>query len=246
MRITSRNSLCVPVLGAVLGLSAAGCGGDDAAPPPEGAGFKIIFDKVFTAHDGTHTFKVPVTVPGVKGIKWSISNSAIAEIEAYEDDPSATGSDAMIIAKAPGTVTVRAHLGNVSDAIETTITGVTPSTWELGRARYQEGPKIRNDVPMANAACTNCHGANRSDVEHTPAQIGGYTDQELITIFTQGMKPAGVKNRVVPVEQWSPVHRWQMSEEEKLGIVAYLRSLEPQSHGTSDFGGRGVFRGQRR
>ena len=60
------------------------------------------------------------------------------------------------------------------------------------------------------------------------------------------MKPAGVKNRIVPVEQWSPIHRWQMTEEEKQGILVYLRSLEPQSHGTSDFGGRGVFRRQPR
>ena len=93
------------------------------------------------------------------------------------------------------------------------------------------------------AACTNCHGTQQDDVEHTPAQIGGYSDEEIVTIFTQGRKPAGVPNRIIPVAQWTPIHQWQMTEDEKLGLVVYLRSLEPQSQGTTDFGGRAVFRG---
>jgi hypothetical protein len=36
-----------------------------------------------------------------------------------------------------------------------------------------------------------------------------------------------------------------MSEEEKAGVLVYLRALAPQSQGTLDFGGQGVFRGPR-
>jgi hypothetical protein len=104
-----------------------------------------------------------------------------------------------------------------------------------------EGLRIRNDVAEPGAACTNCHGSGRNDVEHTPAQIGGFSDEQVIAIFTEGRKPPGVKNRVIDFEAWSPIHRWMMDEEEKKGIVVYLRSLEPQSHGTADFAGEGVF-----
>ena len=203
---------------------------------------QIVYPRIYTAHDGAHSFKVPVTVPGLKNLTWSSSDPNLAEIEVYEDDPAATGSDAMVIAKGPGTVTIRAHAGNVSGEATLTITAGNAGLWEMGRARYQDGPKIRNDVPNAAAACTNCHGMGRTDVEHTPAQTGGYSDAELIAIFTEGRKPEGVRNRLLPVEQWSPIHKWMMTEEEKRGIVVYLRSLEPQSHGTADFGGRGVFR----
>jgi hypothetical protein len=197
---------------------------------------------LYSAYDPGHSYKVPVTVVGLKNLTWSVSDSNLAEIEQYEDEPGALGSDAIVTTKGPGTVKVRASAGGISGEAVLNITPASPSLWEIGRARYQDGPKIRNDIPDAKAACTNCHGNGGADVEHTPAQTGGYSDAELITIFTMGQKPAGVKNRVLSVEAWSPVHRWQMTEEEKAGIVVYLRSLEPQSHGTADFGGRGVFR----
>jgi hypothetical protein len=45
-------------------------------------------------------------------------------------------------------------------------------------------------------ACTNCHGPTATngpyrDVSHTPEQTGGFSDQELIGIFTGGMIPDG-------------------------------------------------------
>jgi hypothetical protein len=232
------RGLCVAGLAATFG--AAGCGSD--APMGASNVIQIVYPVLYSAYDPNHTYKVPVTVPSLKNLTWSVSDSNIAEIEQYEDEPEALGSDAMVTTKGPGTVKIRASAGGVSGEATLTVTAGTSSLWEIGRARYQDGPRIRNDIPDNKAACTNCHGNGGADVEHTPAQTGGYSDAELITIFTMGQKPAGVKNRILSVEAWSPIHRWQMTEEEKQGIVLYLRSLEPQSHGTQDFGGRGVFR----
>jgi hypothetical protein len=112
---------------------------------------------------------------------------------------------------------------------------------------------------MANpeSACTYCHkpdgaGSNGGpgplamlDVEHTPTQIGGYSDQELINIFTHGMKPEGVPMRVAMgrlAQTWSTTHQWKMEEEAIAGIVVYIRSLQPKAQGTVDFLG-GLFRG---
>jgi hypothetical protein len=253
-----RDSTGIRVRGAAAGLGiavsalVAGCGGGggDGGGSTGGGALTIVYPKAYSAFDGVHTFKVPVMVTGVTGVKWSASDPALVEIEALADDAASTGSEAMLVMKGAGTVTITAQAGTLEGKSTLTITQSAAAAWDTGKARYQDGISIR---PMPGtgmpgqvntmAACTNCHGTTLTDVEHTPAQIGGYTDAEVITIFTEGKKPAGVPNRVIPFEQWSPIHKWTMTEEEKQGIVTYLRSLEPQSQGTLDFGGRGVFRG---
>lgn len=119
---------------------------------------------------------------------------------------------------------------------------------------------IRND----NAACASCHvaegasGMSRTlpdggminvDVEHTPQQTGGYSDEQLITIFTMGVKPEGAPFRVLsklPVVGSIPavvagiymgIHRWNVGTDVQKGIITYLRSLEPKSQPEVDFGG---------
>lgn len=113
------------------------------------------------------------------------------------------------------------------------------------------GPPADGGAPGINktAACTNCHnsGGGGSDVEHTPMQTGGYSDDDLINIFANGKKPAGVEQRLMPADRWSKIHPWEMSAEEKKGIIVYLRSLTPKSQGALDFGGpRGGGGGGRR
>jgi hypothetical protein len=228
------------LLAAALGTLALACGAgttDDTAR----AAWRIVPRKMYSAHDGVHAFRVPMLTPNAFGVKWSVSNPDTAHIDAYEDSDSAQGSEAMVTAKAAGTATLTATAGGVSATSVLTVTEATPQLWEVGRRRYVEGVRIRDDVPDPAAACTNCHGTDKTDIEHTPAQIGGFSDQEVITIFTEGRKPPGVKNRVIDVELWSPVHRWMMDDQEKKGVVVYLRSLSPQSNGTADFGGEGVF-----
>jgi hypothetical protein len=43
----------------------------------------------------------------------------------------------------------------------------------------------------------------------------------------------------MPLESWSKIHKWQMTPEQANGMVTYLRSIEPESQGPTDFGGRG-------
>ena len=245
---------------AALATSLAGCGGGDSnnggtsGTPSTGGGLTIVYSKAFTAFDGVRTFKVPVMVNGVTGVTWS-ADPPLVDIETIADDGTNTGSEAMLTTKGPGTVTLKARAGNLEGTAVITITQAATGAWDVGQARYNDGVSLRGTpgmpgmpgVPpgMVNkaAACTNCHGTALNDVEHTPAQIGGYSDAEVITIFTLGKKPAGVPNRIVPAAQWSPIHQWEMTEEEKAGVLVYLRALAPQSQGTLDFGGRGIFRG---
>jgi|tagenome__1003787_1003787.scaffolds.fasta_scaffold20860902_2 hypothetical protein len=243
MRITIDLGRMTRSAAALLALSALApaCQGDESSGGSTAVGWKIVPRRMYSAFDGTHSFKVPMLALNVFGVKWSISDPSLAHIDAYDDSDTAPGSEAMVLARTAGTTTISATAGRQEASSVLTVTAVTPQLWEIGRRRYVEGALIRNDVPDPAAACTNCHGAGKNDVEHTPAQIGGFSDEDVIAIFTEGRKPPGVKNRVIPFEQWSPIHRWAMDDEEKKGVVAYLRSLEPQSQGTADFAGEGVF-----
>ena len=143
--------------------------------------------------------------------------------DAYKETSSSPGSEGMVNAQGAGTVTLRASLGSDFTTSMLTVTESTPALWEAGRRRYIEGAKLRNDIPTKDLACTNCHGEDKLDVDHTPARTGGYTDEELITIFTEGRKPEGVPQRVVPdAEAWRAIHQWSVTEEEKIGMVWFL------------------------
>jgi hypothetical protein len=111
----------------------------------------------------------------------------------------------------------------------------------------------RNDM----AACTFCHvpdgqqAANGNtmqiDVEHTPTQTAGYSDADLIKIFTEGVKPEGSKYRVVngggllpdaaAARIYAMFHKWNVDAPTQKGIIAYLRGLPPKAQGDIDFGG---------
>lgn len=77
------------------------------------------------------------------------------------------------------------------------------------------------------------------DVQHTPMQTAGYSDDELIDIFTKAKKPDGVPQRIMPLDKWQKIHQWDVPENVRKGIVVYLRSLEPKSQGVTDWGGHG-------
>jgi hypothetical protein len=73
-------------------------------------------------------------------------------------------------------------------------------------------------------------------VQHTPSQTAGYSDAELITIFTEGKKPEGEPQRYtfIPKEYWNMGHRWNVTEEQKKGLVVYLRALAPKGQENVD------------
>lgn len=250
---------CISVLASALyACSGAGDGSGSSESASTDAELEIHFDTMYSAFDGQHEFKLPAVVTGVKKVKWSVSDPSIASIETQTD------GSAMITVLAAGTVDIIAKAGSITGKAPLTITQSQDDEWEAGNQRYNNGTVLTRPMKGDGGAggwmdgggggmggykdkqlsCTNCHGAaadkGSGDVEHTPTQTAGYSDDELITIFTKGQKPAGVPQRVMMNKaQWSKMHQWQMDEYAVKGIVVYLRSLEPKSQGDVDFGGRG-------
>jgi hypothetical protein len=102
-------------------------------------------------------------------------------------------------------------------------------------------PNPANIISMIpkDASCGNCHNNTTGlTVEHTPLQTGGYSDEQLIKIFTMAEKPMGAKFnspflKMLPTDFaaqiYTMLHQWSISAEVQKGIVLKLRSITPKA-----------------
>ena len=240
------------------GMPSIGAGGMamtvvDAGAPPAGcaaSALQILFRPMYSAFDGVHTFQVPAVVNGLDPtevqIDWSASDPTMVALQL---DPTTGG--VMITTQKAGTVTIFANAGSLCGSSLLTITAATPAQWTQGSMRYNSGVIIDNLGQTrrpaeggVNAECTSCHGDTAAmgpfkTVQHTPEQTGGFSDDDLISIFQNGMVPAGgyFDSTIVAYTTWQMFHHWDV-EDAAQGVVIYLRSLVPAAQtGASNFGG---------
>lgn len=255
-------------LQAAVGAGMLACGGDDSSDGSDESGSKadgglpsgstdgdtldFRFARMYSAFVPNHEAQVPVTLKDASlrtmGAKFSSSDPSIATV-------TDTASGGLVTVKKEGAVTIKAELNGETGSARLTITSFTEAQWMTGQARYSkmelalsnpsggaisplllQNPANRN----ANGACNTCHTAQARTlkIENTPTQIAGYTDAELVTIFTEGDKPDGVgQSSMVPSFAWGMFHQWQVTEEEKKGLVAFLRTQAPKDNpATIDYG----------
>ena len=246
----------------------AGSGGSGTPPMNSGAGqgapkpeemldpsvdwtaLSILYDRMYTAYDGVHTFQVPARVDGqiIEPSGWkAIPSSAVM----FEADPE--GGGVLITVLEPvAEITIAASAGPVGGKAPLRVTVGTPEDWAMGEARYNNGVEYElPDLDFAevifdpnwqppeapdNLACNNCHttGAKYFEIQHTPTQASRISDEELIKVFTEGVKPPGVGYRILPEslqDLYVDFHTWVSTPEEQKGLIIYLRSLTPQGQG---------------
>jgi hypothetical protein len=194
-----------------------GCGaGADAPetenqPPASGDELSINPPVIFTGYDGVNTYKAPVIAEGGKSVTWSISDESLAALT-----PGADG-ELMITAKKAGEGVITLTAGGKSVTADLRIAAYTPEENAVGKQRYtnsQEG-----DPP-----CQSCHATGP---DHSPTQTDADTDEQVMASFLTGVDPEGV-----PIP--TPRHTWNVTEPQKRGLVAYLRSLEPRGYPEPD------------
>jgi hypothetical protein len=251
----------------IAGSSAAACGGDDGNSGTASGGdpakktLTLMFAPVmYSAYDGEHDFRLPVIATNASGkVTYKAADESMVDIA-----PTADG--AMMTMRKAGTTTIIGTAPDGSWGESTlVITQADAADYELGRERYNNGVAAFDGgmppsmgapaaggpgafMPDPESACSFCHrpdgmasGATADptmiDIEHTPQQTGGFSDQQLIDIFTKAQKPTGAGSRIVPAFIWSMLHKWNVESSVEKGIVTYLRSLEPKPQGEVDFGG---------
>jgi hypothetical protein len=247
--------------------TSGGAGSDALTGCPKSA-LTILFSPMYSAYDGVHTFQIPAVVNGLDAsqisIDWSASDPSMVKLAS---DPTTGG--VMITTRKAGKVSIIASAGNLCGTSLLTITAATSADWTDGSDRYNDGVVIdrlpRTDpgrpgagggggasatgaaggggASATEAACTNCHGDTASGpyktVQHTPEQTGGFSDEDLINIFQNGIVPKGgyFDDTIVSYALWQSFHKWNVGDTPQ-DMVIYLRSLTPAAQtGSANFGG---------
>jgi len=195
-------------------------------------------------------------------LKWKVDGAFLKE-EPFSEIPGARLFTTKKAGTTTITVTATTKSGlKIKGTSQLTISKAEPAEWAMGEARYNNGMTFSffgggmGGMPMAaaggmgscglpinlegriptNTACGNCHNNNTGlVVEHTPTQTAGYSNDQLIEIFTQAMKPAGgtfnspfLRTFPMPDCIYKTFHTWQIDDETKNGIVWKLRSIKPK------------------
>ena len=202
-------------------------------------------------------------------IKWTV-DGAFAKQDPFADLPGGIKLTTKKTGSTLVTLTATTASGTkVRAETKLNIAAANDDDWQKGDMRYSGGANIDfaamfrgagGMMPAAgggvcglpfnitaalpkDASCTNCHNTagNAIAVEHTPTQTAGYSDEQLVSIFTQGQKPAGyafnspfLKMLPQPDCVYAMFHTWQIDEETKHGIILKLRSIEPKKQEALD------------
>ena len=264
---TAKLLLCAATL---VGCSSSDDEGDVGMLRPKLISFSPMYSAFDGTHEYAVTPSVPSAAENSQDsdpvmastIKWQIDNAYLKQ----DEFPELTAATKLTTKKAGKTmvkVTAKTLGGlQVRGEAELTISEASQAEWDAGEARYNNGMMITWMRPMMAAAgegvcglpividlpttsaCGNCHNPmNAISVEHTPTQTAGYSNEDLVNIFTTGAKPAGgtfnspfLRAAPMPDCIYKEFHTWEMTEDEKKGIVWKLRSIPPRVQEEIDFG----------
>ena len=132
--------------------------------------------------------------------------------------------------------------------------------WARGEARFHGGPRLGLASMLVNAdstetspgcverlgpkglprdaACASCHdeSSEGDSIPISPAQLAGFTDEDLIDIITHGRAAGGPFYRSLMPEvscwdfaSYDDFHAWAVDDEDMTGLLLKLRSLTPQA-----------------
>jgi hypothetical protein len=243
------------------------CGGDDKDPAPatggsggdggtptastDNGGLAFVTTPLYSAYVPSHEAQVPIVIKDASrrkmGAKFTSKDPSIATVVDTDDG-------ALVTVKKDGKVVISGSLEGDTGNVTINIKAYTDEQWTTGSNRFSKTdlaimPKdgsapsaialLDSTTRNPNGACNTCHTsqAKTLGIENGPLQIAGYTDDDLITIFTMGKKPDGAKQAsMIPSFIWGMFHEWTVTEEEKAGLIAFLRTQTPKANGTIDYG----------
>jgi mono/diheme cytochrome c family protein len=121
-----------------------------------------------------------------------------------------------VTVKKAGTIKLTAKSNGKSAESTITVAQYSTSRWTAGETRYKNGSG--GDPP-----CTDCH-VNGKAIDHSPAALATATDEKIAVVITTGISTSGFPIKI----DNQPGHKWNVTDEERDGLVTYLRSLEPR------------------
>ncbi|WP_141733959.1 hypothetical protein [Oligoflexus tunisiensis] len=118
-----------------------------------------------------------------------------------------------------GMTAVKIKYGTIEMTVPMLIVPYTVAQRNTGKARYNTAVEGATPSP----ACTTCHRSEQAH-NHSPSIIASYTDAGLLSFIETGVNSDDKKTSVIP-------HKMTFANaDDKSGIIAYLRSLDPESY----------------
>jgi hypothetical protein len=181
---------------------------------------RFLPEKSFSGYDGTHTFKVPVAVYeyGDDLVVTASDPSALDVVPAtIIDADKDVGKYFMVTVKKPGVHAVIAKSKGQTAEVVLTATAYAPTEWAIGEQRYA------SSSATGEPACTQCH-RDGAAIDHSPAALSTVNDTKVGTVLTSGVSTFGFPITI----NGQPGHKWTITEQERTGLVTYLRGLPPR------------------
>ena len=183
--------------------------------------FQIFPPSLYSGFDGVNTYSIPLQVFKNAGpVTVTVDDMSLVSVVKMSSD----NTKITYKAEKAGTTMVHAMAGGQTVSAPLTIAMYTPELNAAGKKRYTMGPD------KDNPACQECHGAGKGP-DHTPSEIDADIDEDIVNTYVTGKDPEG---RPVGEEFMQLLkgykHMWKITDEEKKGLVVYLRSLPPTGY----------------
>jgi len=217
----------------VLVLASAVFGGVSCSsePPDDSASFATgLFPLV--AHSGFNehaTFRALFSTSAVNP-HWSVADPKVATVAPSGPPSNATGamkslSYALVTMTSIGETTVTAEAGGTTVTARLVVVPYTDADLAVGKARYETA-----SMDPARQPCASCH-AVAGGVDHSPLKMAGFDDPTILGVIQDATYPASTTGQRT-TSDYSPRgplaftgHKWNLTDPEKTGILAHLRSL---------------------
>ena len=213
----------------VVGLFAAACslGGDDVDGAVTAPG---LFPSIaHSGHNAQGSFRV-LFATSAPNPQWSVGDASIATI-APTNAPRGTEkgvrdlSYALATMTKAGETTVTVRSGDTTLTSKLIVKAYSDADIAAGKARYEAGGPEPN-----RQACASCH-AKPDGVDHSPLKMAGFDDAVILGVIQEATYPPSTTGRAV-ASDYAPkgplgltTHKWNLTDQEKVGVLAHLRSL---------------------
>jgi len=213
---------------ALLACTLVSCsiGSDEIESPPLSAG--LFPQTAYSGFNGQASFRVlfATTAPDPK---WSVADGSIATIVPSGTPKGVTKqrdlSYALATMTKAGETTVTMTSGTTTLSSKLVVKSYSDADIATGKVRYETGGPEPKRV-----ACASCH-AKPDGVDHSPLKMAGFDDPVILGVIQQATYPPSTTGKAV-VSDYAPKgplsfaeHKWDLTDAEKVGVLAHLRSL---------------------
>ena len=221
--------LASALLASALGALGASCTPTPIEQPPLDV---AVFPKVaYSGYAPSGTFRVMIST-GADAPRWAVEDPSVASIEPAPA-PSIPNTDvtglsfALITTKRAGETGIRMTSGDKVVTTRLVVAAYTDADLAAGKARYTTA-----STDGARAPCIQCHARDGGvGVDHSPLKMGGFDAPAILGVIERATYPESPTGQSI-TSSFSPrgplsfaQHRWNLTDAERAGVVAYLRSL---------------------